>query len=243
MHVKCAQPPAEAFIPEHVVEQVLHVTIDQMVECNSLKNHIGSAVAGALGGFNAHAANVVAAIFAATGQDLAQVVESAECLTVMEKVVRPSSKQRFPMALSASSSMSSLAECGRPCEFNHMANTNEAAPNENESNDGSSAPAPDEEEETLHALYISVTLPCMEVGTVGGGTHLPAQSRCVRMLQGATETEKLLPGQSADRLAESIAGAVLAGELSLMAALAAGHLVDAHMRLNRGKRAASDQHS
>jgi hydroxymethylglutaryl-CoA reductase (NADPH) len=77
----------------------------------------------------------------------------------------------------------------------------------------------------------------LEVGTVGGGTHLPAQSRCIRMLQGALKTpEALAPGESADLLAEGIAAAVLAGELSLMAALAAGHLVDAHMRLNRGKR-------
>lgn len=37
------------------------------------KNLVGSAMAGAVGGFNAHAANVVAAVFLATGQDPAQV--------------------------------------------------------------------------------------------------------------------------------------------------------------------------
>jgi hydroxymethylglutaryl-CoA reductase (NADPH) len=49
------------------------------------KNLIGSAMAGSIGGFNAHAANLVAATFLATGQDPAQVVESANCITVMKK--------------------------------------------------------------------------------------------------------------------------------------------------------------
>ncbi|CAL5370227.1 unnamed protein product [Camellia sinensis] len=35
-----------------------------------LKNRTGSAMAGALGGFNAHASNVVSAVYIATGQDL-----------------------------------------------------------------------------------------------------------------------------------------------------------------------------
>jgi len=43
-------------------------------------------MAGAMGGFNAHAANIVAAMFLATGQDPAQVVESANCITIMHNV-------------------------------------------------------------------------------------------------------------------------------------------------------------
>lgn len=43
---------------------------------NSSKKHIG--------GFNAHASNIVTAIFLATGQDPAQNVESSNCLTTME---------------------------------------------------------------------------------------------------------------------------------------------------------------
>jgi hydroxymethylglutaryl-CoA reductase len=39
------------------------------------------------GGFNAHAANIVTAIFIATGQDPAQNVESSNCLTIMEPYV------------------------------------------------------------------------------------------------------------------------------------------------------------
>ena len=41
------------------------------------------------------------------------------------------------------------------------------------------------------------------------------------------------PGDNARRLARIIAAAVLAGELSLCSALAAGHLVRAHMAHNR----------
>lgn len=41
------------------------------------------------------------------------------------------------------------------------------------------------------------------------------------------------PGENARRLAQIICGTVLAGELSLMSALAAGHLVRSHLRHNR----------
>jgi len=57
-----------------------------LVELNMLKNLAGSAVAGALGGYNAHASNIVSAIFIATGQDPAQNVESSHCITMMEAV-------------------------------------------------------------------------------------------------------------------------------------------------------------
>lgn len=76
---------AEAIIPTRVVEQVLKTTVDAMLKLNYSKNLVGSAMAGSVGGFNAHAANIVAAVFLATGQDPAQVVESANCITLMEK--------------------------------------------------------------------------------------------------------------------------------------------------------------
>jgi hydroxymethylglutaryl-CoA reductase (NADPH) len=41
------------------------------------------------------------------------------------------------------------------------------------------------------------------------------------------------PGENARTLARVVCGAVLAGELNLMAALAAGHLVRSHLRHNR----------
>lgn len=76
---------AEAIIPAEVVKSVLKTDVDTMVQLNVDKNLIGSAMAGSVGGFNAHAANIVAAIFLATGQDPAQVVESANCITIMKK--------------------------------------------------------------------------------------------------------------------------------------------------------------
>lgn len=75
---------AECVVPGAVVEKVLKTTVRGIVELNIKKNLIGSAMAGVVGGYNAHAANIVAAVFLATGQDPAQVVESSMCLTGME---------------------------------------------------------------------------------------------------------------------------------------------------------------
>jgi hydroxymethylglutaryl-CoA reductase (NADPH) len=76
---------AEAIIPGDVVRKVLKTDVDSLVELNIAKNLVGSAMAGSMGGFNAHAANIVTAIFLATGQDPAQNVESSSCITLMRK--------------------------------------------------------------------------------------------------------------------------------------------------------------
>ncbi|KAK3014340.1 hypothetical protein RJ639_008933 [Escallonia herrerae] len=165
----------EATISEEVVKKVLKTTVPVLVELNMLKNLAGSAVAGALGGFNAHAANIVSAVFIATGQDPAQNIESSHCLTMMEAV-----------------------------------------------NDGKD-------------LHISVTMPSIEVGTVGGGTQLASQSACLNML-GVKGASRESPGSNARLLATIVAGSVLAGELSLMSAIAAGQLVKSHMKYNRSSR-------
>lgn len=83
-------------------------------------------------------------------------------------------------------------------------------------------------------LQISVSMPSIEVGTIGGGTVLEPQSACLDLLgvRGAHPTQ---PGENARRLARIIAASVLAGELSLCSALAAGHLVQAHMAHNRSQ--------
>lgn len=81
-------------------------------------------------------------------------------------------------------------------------------------------------------LQISVSMPCIEVGTIGGGTILEAQSSMLEML-GVRGAHPTAPGENSRRLARIIAAAVLAGELSLCSALAAGHLVQAHMAHNR----------
>lgn len=77
-------------------------------------------------------------------------------------------------------------------------------------------------------------MPSVEVGTIGGGTILEAQSGMLDLLgiRGAHPTN---PGSNARQLARTVAAAVLAGELSLCSALAAGHLVRAHMAHNRSQ--------
>ncbi|MFA9516305.1 hydroxymethylglutaryl-CoA reductase (NADPH) [Halopenitus sp. H-Gu1] len=74
---------ADVRIPRAIVEERLHTTPGAVAEINVRKNLVGSAKAGALG-FNAHVANVVAAMFLATGQDEAQVVEGANAITTAE---------------------------------------------------------------------------------------------------------------------------------------------------------------
>ncbi|ELZ42314.1 3-hydroxy-3-methylglutaryl-CoA reductase [Halorubrum saccharovorum DSM 1137] len=74
---------ADVEVPREVVEERLHTTPESIAEINTRKNLVGSAKAGGLG-FNAHVANAVAAMFLATGQDEAQVVEGANAITTAE---------------------------------------------------------------------------------------------------------------------------------------------------------------
>lgn len=76
---------AEAIIPAAAVRSVLKSDVDALVELNIAKNLMGSALAGSIGGFNAHAANTLTAMFLALGQDPAQNVESSNCMTTMRK--------------------------------------------------------------------------------------------------------------------------------------------------------------
>lgn len=81
-------------------------------------------------------------------------------------------------------------------------------------------------------LQISVSMPSIEVGTIGGGTILEPQAAMLDLL-GVRGAHPTSPGDNARQLARVIAAATLAGELSLCSALAAGHLVRAHMAHNR----------
>ncbi|KAL6209087.1 hypothetical protein ACLB2K_020030 [Fragaria x ananassa] len=165
----------EALIKGDIVTKVLKTNVAALVELNMLKNLTGSAIAGALGGFNAHASNIVSAVYLATGQDPAQNIESSHCITMMEAI-----------------------------------------------NDGKD-------------LHVSVTMPSIEVGTVGGGTQLASQSACLNLL-GVKGANREAPGANARQLASVVAASVLAAELSLMSAIAAGQLVHSHMRYNRSSR-------
>lgn len=71
---------ADITVPKKIVKQVLKVTPQNIVEIVKRKTHLGSMMSGSLG-FNSHFANIVAAIFAATGQDLAHVVEGSMGVT------------------------------------------------------------------------------------------------------------------------------------------------------------------
>ncbi|AKU08597.1 hydroxymethylglutaryl-CoA reductase (NADPH) [Haloferax gibbonsii] len=159
---------ADVRIPREVVEERLHTTPEAVAELNTRKNLVGSAKAASLG-FNAHVANVVAAMFLATGQDEAQVVEGANAITTAEV------------------------------------------------QDGD--------------LYVSVSIASLEVGTVGGGTKLPTQSEGLDILGVSGGGDPA--GSNADALAECIAVGSLAGELSLLSALASRHLSSAHAELGR----------
>lgn len=59
---------SEAIVPAKIVTEVLKTTVASLVDVNISKNLMGSAIAGSIGGNNAHAANIVTAIYIATGQ-------------------------------------------------------------------------------------------------------------------------------------------------------------------------------
>ncbi|BGP51148.1 3-hydroxy-3-methylglutaryl-coenzyme A (HMG-CoA) reductase isozyme [Rhodotorula kratochvilovae] len=163
---------AEGIIPGEAVKSILKTTVDDLVKLNVTKNLIGSAMAGSIGGNNAHASNILTAIYLATGQDPAQNVESSNCMTLMDAI-----------------------------------------------NDGKD-------------LLITCSMPSIEVGTVGGGTILLPQAAMLDLL-GVKGPHPTAPGQNAQQLARIVCAAVMAGELSLMSALAAGSLVKSHLAHNR----------
>ena len=160
---------AGVFLTDEMVKEILKTDAATLTEVNTRKNLVGSARAVSLG-FNAHAANIIAAVFLACGQDPAHVVEGSNAITTVDPV-----------------------EGG---------------------------------------VYVSVTLPSLQVGTVGGGTAIETQNACLQMLGVAGGGDPA--GANASALAEIIAAGVLAGELSLLGALAAGHLARAHKQLGRG---------
>lgn len=75
-------------------------------------------------------------------------------------------------------------------------------------------------------FYVSVSLPNLIVGTVGGGTHLPTARECLAMLD-------CVGAGKAKKFAEICAATVLAGELSIAGALAAGEFSSAHATFGR----------
>ncbi len=151
---------ASVDIPEKVIENVLKTTSEKLIDLNYRKNLLGSASSFSLG-YNAHFANIIAAMYIATGQDPAQVVSGSMGITTVEK-----------------------------------------------SNSG---------------VNFSVTLPSIQCGIIGGGTNLSSQNKSLEILN----------VKSSKELAEIISAAVLAGEISLLAALCTKELSSAHVKHNR----------
>jgi hydroxymethylglutaryl-CoA reductase (NADPH) len=77
-------------------------------------------------------------------------------------------------------------------------------------------------------LHASVTLPSMTVATVGGGTGIGTSRECLAML-GCSG------GGHAPKLAEIFAATLLAGELSMAAAIGSGEFVAAHETYGRNR--------
>jgi len=159
---------AEAVLPAVVIGKTLHTTAKDMQETWLSKCMIGSVMSGSIG-FNAQYANILAALFIATGQDPAHVAECAIGITTVDM--------------------------------------------------------------RGEDLYVSIYLPDLMVGTVGGGTVLATQKEALSIL-GVSGGNN---GKNAARLAEIIGGTVLAGEISLLASLSEGTLARAHQKLARGK--------
>jgi hydroxymethylglutaryl-CoA reductase (NADPH) len=74
----------EARIGADVVKKMLGTTPRKIAEVVRYKNWIGSSLAMAPTYMNAHYANIIAGIYVACGQDLAQIVESAMGVTIAE---------------------------------------------------------------------------------------------------------------------------------------------------------------
>jgi hydroxymethylglutaryl-CoA reductase (NADPH) len=162
---------AEVTIPREVLERNLRITPEAM--------HYGQGVT-TLASFlthssnnAAHPANGLAALYLATGQDIANIGESNQC-TVYNRVTREGD------------------------------------------------------------LFFSVTLPALIVASYGGGTNLPTQRECLKIMDCHGKGKAL-------KLAEIAAGLVVAGELSLAAATRVdkktrqNEWVDAHERLGRNR--------
>ncbi len=82
-------------------------------------------------------------------------------------------------------------------------------------------------------VVASVYLPDVPLAAIGGGTGLETQSEALAVLD--VEPDANHPGAAVMRLAEILGATVLAGELSLMAALTSRDLARAHERLGRSR--------
>ena len=155
---------AGCVLTHDVLRLYLHCTARQLFDVwhSTMLGHLH---ANAIG-YNAHCANGLTAIFIATGQDVANVVNAACAITYFE-----------------------LQEEG---------------------------------------LFVSITLPALEVATVGGGTALPTPREALSIMDCAGSGK-------AKKFAEIVAAALLGGEISMGAAITTGEFVAAHEAYGRNR--------
>jgi hydroxymethylglutaryl-CoA reductase (NADPH) len=77
-------------------------------------------------------------------------------------------------------------------------------------------------------LYLSITIPSLIVATHGGGTSLATQRECLELL-GCHGKGKV------NKFAEIVSAVVLAGELSLAAAISSLEWVSSHEQYGRNR--------
>jgi hydroxymethylglutaryl-CoA reductase (NADPH) len=75
---------ADVTVPRKVCQTILKTTPEAIAELNTKKNLLGSIINGGVQSANAHFANMLLGIYLATGQDVANIVEGSQGITVAE---------------------------------------------------------------------------------------------------------------------------------------------------------------
>lgn len=83
------------------------------------------------------------------------------------------------------------------------------------------------------SVYASIYMPDVPLGAIGGGTQLATQREALELM--GIRPDSARPGHAVRRLAEILGGAVLAGEISLLAAFTSQDLARAHESLAWGR--------
>jgi len=164
LHGRGAHVIAECFLSENIINKVLRTTSLAIINCYTPS--LAATRMDGMSGYNINVANAIAAIFVATGQDLASIHESSTAVLNIEK--------------------------------------------------------------TENGLYLSLNLPTLVIGTVGGGVNLPKQSEALKLMN-------CFGSGKSERFAKLIAGFALSLEISTYAAIVSGEFAKAHEKLGRNK--------
>jgi hydroxymethylglutaryl-CoA reductase (NADPH) len=75
---------AEMVVPTDICKKLLRTTPEAIMELNTKKNLIGTSLAGGIRSANAHVANMLLAVYLATGQDAANIIEGSQAYTLCD---------------------------------------------------------------------------------------------------------------------------------------------------------------